>query len=111
MVPKKLQKKAEASSTRTQGGFPDPDDDVNEDDFSTNVYKAAYEACRALATKGDYGDLQAVVRNAKNLKWRQLDRIVTTPQLTKLKKELSSAFTSHVLPWPNRQVAVNSEKS
>ena len=92
-------KKAEASNTRTQGAFPDNGADNDEDEFSTRVYQTAYEACRALATKGDYGDLQAVVRNTKNLKWRQLDRIVTTSsQLNKLKKELSGAFTSHVLP-------------
>ena len=92
-------KKAEASNTRTQGAFPGNGADDDEDEFSTRVYQTAYEACRALATKGDYGDLQAVVRNTKNLKWRQLDRIVTTSsQLNKLKKELSGAFPSHVLP-------------
>ena len=92
-------KKGEASSTGTQGSLQDPDADEEGDEFTTSVYQTAYDACRALAIKGDYGDLQAVVRNTKNLKWRQLDRIVTTSsQLTKLKKELSSAFTSHILP-------------
>lgn len=82
-----------------QGGLPEPDADDDGNEFMTSVYQTAYEACCALAAKGDYGDLQTVVRNTKNLKWRQLDKVVSTAsQLTKLKKELSSAFTSNILP-------------
>lgn len=82
----------------TQGAQPDHDTDYG-DEFMTRVYQTAYDACCALAAKGDYGDLQAVVRNTKNLKWRQLDKVATsTSQLTKLRKELSSAFTSKILP-------------
>lgn len=81
-----------------QGSLPDFDSD-EVDGFMTCVYQTAYSACQALAKKGDYGDLQAVIRNAKNLKWRQLDNVVSSKSmLVKLRKELSSAFTSHILP-------------
>ena len=94
----KAPKKAEAPNKGTQGALPDHGAD-EVDEFMTTVFQTAYDACRALAVKGDYGDLQAVVRNTKNLKWRQLDKIAnTSSQLNKLKKELSGAFTSHVLP-------------
>lgn len=82
-----------------QGVLPDVDPDEDGNEFNTQIYPTAYDACRALAHKGDYGDLQAVIRNTKNLKWRQLDKVVSTSsQLNKLKKELSSAFTSNILP-------------
>lgn len=82
-----------------QGDLPDFDSDEGGNEFMTGVYQTAYEACQALAKKGDYGDLQAVTRNTRNLKWRQLDSVVSTKsQLIKLRKELSSAFTSHILP-------------
>lgn len=91
------------SKNETQGALPDFDDDTYVNAFASTTYQTAHEACVALAKGGDYGDLQAVIRNAKNLQWRQLDKVVATPtQCAKLKKELSVAFTSHILPLAQR---------
>jgi len=69
-----------------------------EEMFET-IYKTAHEACRMLVIKGDYGDLQAVIRNVQNLSWRQLDKVAgTVTQAAKLRRELSKAFTTKILP-------------
>lgn len=94
-----LENGAEKTPKESQGAMPACEDPEEGNDFRGIAFPTAYDACRALANKGDYGDLQAVIRNTKNLKWRQLDKIAgTSSQLTRIKKELGNAFTTSVLP-------------
>lgn len=66
--------------------------------FHGKAFPNAYAAGRALA-KGDYSDLQTVVRFVGNNPWRKLDKIApTASSLVKIKKDLGATYTTHILP-------------